>query len=82
MGKLVITTNMSLDGVVQDPDGEEGFGRGAGSSPWALKQQDGRDLLIWGHGLHAETLLKQHLLDVLDISIYPVVAGRARYWRH
>jgi len=25
MGKLVITTNLSLDGVVQDPDGQEGF---------------------------------------------------------
>ena len=40
-----------------------------------LKQQEGRDLLIWGHGLLAETLLKHHLIDVLDISIYPVVAG-------
>jgi riboflavin biosynthesis pyrimidine reductase len=43
-----------------------------------LKQQEGRDLLIWGHGLLAETLLKQHLIDVLDLSIYPVVAGRGR----
>ena len=25
MGKIVISTNASLDGVVQDPDGEEGF---------------------------------------------------------
>lgn len=40
-----------------------------------LKQQEGRDLLIWGHGLLAETLLRQHLVDVLDISIYPVLAG-------
>lgn len=43
-----------------------------------LKQQEGGDLLIWGHGLLAETLLKQHLLDVLDISIYPVLAGHGR----
>ena len=43
-----------------------------------LKQQEGRDLLIWGHGLLAETLLKQNLLDVLDISIYPIVAGRGK----
>jgi len=28
MGKIVITTNASLDGVVQDPDGQEGFSRG------------------------------------------------------
>jgi dihydrofolate reductase len=43
-----------------------------------LKQQGGRDLLIWGHGLLAQTLLKQHLLDVLDISIYPLLAGRGK----
>ena len=28
MGKIVITSNASLDGVVQDPDGQEGFSRG------------------------------------------------------
>jgi dihydrofolate reductase len=43
-----------------------------------LKQQEGRDLLIWGHGLLAQTLLSQHLLDVLDISIYPLIAGRGK----
>ena len=43
-----------------------------------LKQAEGRDLLIWGHGRLAETLLNQHLLDVIDISIYPVVAGRGQ----
>jgi dihydrofolate reductase len=43
-----------------------------------LKQQEGRDLLIYGHGLLAETLLKHHLLDVLDLSIYPLVLGQGR----
>ena len=28
MGKIVISENVSLDGVVEDPTGEEGFGRG------------------------------------------------------
>ena len=28
MGKIVVSENMSLDGVVQDPTGEEGFKRG------------------------------------------------------
>ena len=28
MGKIVISENVSLDGVVQDPTGEEGFARG------------------------------------------------------
>ena len=43
-----------------------------------LKQQEGGDLLIWGHGLLAQTLLKQHLLDVLDISIYPILVGHGK----
>jgi dihydrofolate reductase len=48
MGKIVISTNVSLDGVVQDPDGAEGFQRGGwfGSSGgtdldgWAAVEQD------------------------------------------
>jgi dihydrofolate reductase len=43
-----------------------------------LKQQEGRDLLISGHGLLAETLLKRHLLDVLDLSIHPLVLGQGK----
>jgi dihydrofolate reductase len=43
-----------------------------------LKQQEGGDLLIWGHGLLAQTLLEKRLVDVLDISIYPVLAGHGR----
>jgi dihydrofolate reductase len=43
MGRIVISTNMSLDGVVQDPDGHEGFRHGgwfretggANLEPWA-----------------------------------------------
>ena len=43
MGKIVISTNVSLDGVVQDPDGEEGFSRGG----WFV-QYGGKDLAEWG----------------------------------
>ena len=43
-----------------------------------LKQQEGRDLLIYGHGLLGETLLKRHLLDVLDLSIHPLVLGQGK----
>jgi dihydrofolate reductase len=44
MGKIVMSgpQNVSLDGVVQDPDGEEGFGRGG----W-FKQFGGKDLEEW-----------------------------------
>jgi dihydrofolate reductase len=42
MGKLVISTNMTLDGVVQDPDGKEGFRKGG----W-FGQFGGTDLEAW-----------------------------------
>jgi dihydrofolate reductase len=51
MGKIVITTNVSLDGVVQDPTGEEGFSRGG----WFV-QSGGKDLEEWGKLEHAEAL--------------------------
>jgi len=42
MGKLIITTNISLDGVVQDPDGQEGEKIGG----W-FSQFGGKDLEQW-----------------------------------
>jgi hypothetical protein len=32
MGKLVVSENVTLDGVVQDPAGDEGFRLAAGSA--------------------------------------------------
>jgi dihydrofolate reductase len=57
MGKIVITTNISLDGVVQDPDGQEGFRLGG----W-FGQSGGNDLEAWAkveteEALGAEALL-------------------------
>jgi dihydrofolate reductase len=42
MGKIVVTTNISLDGVAQDPTGEEGFKQGG----W-FYQFGGKDLEQW-----------------------------------
>jgi dihydrofolate reductase len=42
MGKIVITTNLSLDGVVEDPDGKEGFRLGG----W-FNRFGGEDLEAW-----------------------------------
>jgi dihydrofolate reductase len=57
MGKIVISTNATLDGVVQDPDGGEGFALGG----WFGKY-GGKDLEQWGkvsldEALGAEALL-------------------------
>jgi dihydrofolate reductase len=43
-----------------------------------LKGEQGGDLLVWGHGLLAETLLKERLTDLLDLSIHPLVVGRGK----
>jgi dihydrofolate reductase len=40
-----------------------------------LKQQDGGDLLVWGHGRLSESLLQAGLIDVIDLSIHPLFLG-------
>ena len=57
MGKIVVSENVSLDGVVQDPTGEEGFRHGG----WFLEVGD-KDREEWakvelGEALGAEALL-------------------------
>ena len=57
MGKIVISTNVSLDGVVQDPDGKEGFKLGG----W-FTQFGGKDLEAWAKVLLDEALRTEALL--------------------
>jgi dihydrofolate reductase len=40
-----------------------------------LKQQDGQDLALYGHGRLAQTLLEHGLVDELRLSIHPVMVG-------
>jgi dihydrofolate reductase len=57
MGKIVISTNVSFDGVVQDPDGEEGFRLGG----W-FGQFGGKDLEAWAKVEFEEALGTEALL--------------------
>ena len=57
MGKIVITTNVSLDGVIQDPDGQEGFRHGG----W-FGQFGGKDLAGWTQAETAEALRAKAML--------------------
>jgi dihydrofolate reductase len=57
MGKIVITTNVTLDGVVQDPDGQEGFERGG----W-FDKFGGNDLKEWARVETDEALRASALL--------------------
>jgi dihydrofolate reductase len=57
MGKIVISTNVSFDGVVQDPDGAEGFRRGG----W-FGQFGGKNLEEWAKVEFEEALGTEALL--------------------
>ncbi|MFE3187777.1 dihydrofolate reductase family protein [Nocardia sp. NPDC059240] len=58
MGKIVISANATLDGVVQDPDGEEGFECGG----WFHRFVGRRDLEAWAVRETAEVVGADALL--------------------
>jgi dihydrofolate reductase len=55
MGKIVVSDNVSLDGVIQDPAGDEGFRFGG----WVglIKDRQGINKLTLDEALHTEALL-------------------------
>jgi dihydrofolate reductase len=57
MAKLVISTNVSLDGVVQDPDGREGFRRGGWFGRFGAKDLEEWGKVSFDEALGAEALL-------------------------
>ncbi len=57
MGKIIVSQNMSLDGVVQDPTGDEGFERGG----WFTQIGD-KDREEWAKAEFAEVLRARALL--------------------
>jgi dihydrofolate reductase len=57
MGKIVISKNVSLDGVVQDPTGEEGFRHGGWFTQFGADDLDAWTRLETEEALGAEALL-------------------------
>jgi dihydrofolate reductase len=57
MGRIIISENVSLDGVVQDPNGEEDFARGG----WFLQIED-KDREAWAKLMLDEALSAAALL--------------------
>jgi dihydrofolate reductase len=43
-----------------------------------LRQEDGGDLLVLGHGRIGQALLGDGLIDLLDLSIHPLVVGHGQ----
>jgi dihydrofolate reductase len=44
----------------------------------ALKQQEGQNLLVYGSGTLAQTLLRHGLVDELRLMVYPLVRGSGK----
>jgi dihydrofolate reductase len=57
MGKIVISTNVSLDGVVEDPTGEEGFRHGGWFSQFGEKDREAWAEVEFDEALGAEAML-------------------------
>jgi hypothetical protein len=57
MGKLVISENVTLDGVVQDPAGAEGFGRGGWVGRVGERGREEAAKVLLGEALGAEAQL-------------------------
>ncbi|MEV4950153.1 hypothetical protein [Streptomyces sp. NPDC053755] len=78
MGRIVVSENVSLDGVVQDPTGEEGFDRGG----WFLRVGD-KDREAWARllldeALDAEALLLGRRSDAWFAARWPSRGGGGR----
>lgn len=43
-----------------------------------LKRQEGRNLLVYGSGTFAQTLLRHGLVDELRLMVYPLVLGNGK----
>jgi dihydrofolate reductase len=43
-----------------------------------LKQEDGQDILVFGSGTLAQTLIQEGLVDRYNLLVYPVVLGSGR----
>jgi dihydrofolate reductase len=57
MAKIIISTNMSLDGVIQDPDGLESSDRGGWFSQFVSKDRDAWSKVFFEEALDARALL-------------------------
>jgi dihydrofolate reductase len=57
MGTIVISENVSLDGVVQDPTGEEGFRHGGWFNQIGDKDREGWAKVGFDEALGAEAML-------------------------
>ena len=70
MGKIVVTTNLSLDGVVQDPDGREGTEHGGWFGQFGGKDLEGWAKVETDEALHSEADLLGRKSDEWFASLW------------
>ena len=68
MAKIIVSENVTLDGSIQDPTGDEGLGRG----PWA--ELESKDQQAWATFFTDEALASEAML--LGRRTYEYFAGR------
>ena len=76
MGKIVISENVSLDGVIQDPAGDEGFRRGGWVGRIAAREEVAKVTLDEALGAEA-LLLGRRSYELFAARGHPGVAS----WR-
>jgi dihydrofolate reductase len=77
MGKIIVSQNVSLDGVVQDPTGEEGFRHGGWFSQIGDKDREAWAKAEFDEALGAEALLLGRRSDEYFATRW---AGRSGEW--
>jgi dihydrofolate reductase len=43
-----------------------------------LKQQDGKNIIVWGSGNFVQTLIKENLVDEYFLMIHPLILGTGK----
>ncbi len=79
MGKIIVSTNISLDGVAQDPDGQEGSSHGGWFGRFGGKDLDAWAGVMTDEARHAEALLLGRKSDEWFATRW---RGRAGEWAH
>jgi dihydrofolate reductase len=77
MGKIIVSENVSLDGVVQDPTGDEGFRHGGWSGQIGDKDREAWAKVLFDEALGAEALLLGRRSDEWFATRW---AGRSGAW--
>jgi dihydrofolate reductase len=75
MGKIVVSENVSLDGVVEDPTGEEGFRHGGWFEQFAEKDREAWAEVEFAEALGAEALLLGRRSDEFFGARWPSRSG-------